>query len=83
MIYAYSFCEIQAVPLVQFSANSLTGISSPLRLRLPATPQQLAAKVSDSLTREASGSVKTTAKGLTESPTITGNKSTIIFTPQV
>ena len=71
---------IRQKPLLQSSANSLTGISSPLKLRLSATPQQLAAKFSDSLTSEASASVKTLARGLTESPTITGNMSPIIFT---
>ena len=55
-LYNDIFREIQSVPLLQNSETSLTGLSSPLRQRLPvsATPQQLAAKFADTLASEAS-----------------------------
>ena len=60
-LYNDIFREIQSVPQLQHSANSLTGLSSPLRQRLPisATPQQLADRFRAELTSEASDAINT------------------------
>ena len=58
-LYNDIFREIQSVPLLSNSAASLTGLSSPLRQRLPvaATPQKLADQFANSLASEASNPV--------------------------
>ena len=69
-LYNDIFREIQSVPLLQHSANSLTGLSSPLRQRLPATPQLLASRVADGITNEASASLRDRIMGPTSRPEI-------------
>ena len=62
-LYTEVFREIMSVPQLQSTVTSLTGLSSPLRLRLPltATPQQLAGKFADTLSSEASTPASTPA----------------------